>query len=87
MKVLAVIALSLALLGCGTKQVVAIPDDAKKVNLDPRLLQDCPPLPKAKSSRDGDLLDNSKEVIDLYAQCASDKKALNREVKKAFNLP
>ena len=77
------------LVGCGSSpkdQPVPIPVDAPKVNIDYRLLEECTELPKLKSSRDVDVLEHERQVISEYFKCKASKKALNDEVKKAFNL-
>lgn len=75
------------LAGCGTRPVVpAVPETSTSIDFDKRLLEECPDLPLAVDARDIGLKDNGEKVFQLYASCRASKRALNQEVKKAFNI-
>lgn len=79
-------ALCLVLAGCGHNTPVAVPSEKQVVQFDKELLKDCPVLTKPKSPTDMDLRDWSASVLDAYDACATNKKKLNVEVRKALNV-
>lgn len=64
----------------------AVPEGAKTVNFDKSLLQDCAPLPKLKSSTDTEIKDFLANTVKVYVDCSTNKRKLNQEVKKSFNI-
>jgi signal recognition particle GTPase len=79
---------TLGLVGCETtnnKDVVAV-DTKKTVQIDKRLLQECPELATAKEPTEEQLLVASKDWLEKYKACREWKHDLNETVKKAFNV-
>jgi hypothetical protein len=89
MEALAVIALVVLLMGqWGDKkpEPPAIGGPGQTVNFNRDLLKDCQPLPELADSTDTQMIEQMRVVTKNYADCAVNKNALNREVKKAFNI-
>jgi hypothetical protein len=81
----------LALVGCAntTKSVdvAAIAASPKtEVNFDKRLLVECPPLIRAKSSREEDVKVWADDTIKKYSACATLKAKTDQEIRKALNI-
>ena len=83
---LAVLVLCALLIGCATTDVPAVPDGKKSVNFDRRLLDECGKLPLLEGSTDVQVKDQYERSLNLYQECATLKKKLNNEVRKAFNI-
>jgi hypothetical protein len=82
-----ILLLTALLTGCATTGVTTAPVATDgTVKFDERLVADCKPLPKLEDTTDVVLLDYTKQLFELYADCAKAKKLENEEVKKAFNL-
>ena len=79
-----------ALVGCCPPKRPDAPvpaiDTKKKVEIDPRLLMECPPLSKLESGKDVDILESNKAWFKDYQACRDNKSKLNSVVKDAFNL-
>lgn len=93
MKRLIVVAVVTSLTGCGwlwrkTPEPVIPPlvPIQKEVNIDPALLEECPPLVKLEGSKDVQILEANKKWFDAYQECQNKKSKLNILVKQAFNL-
>jgi uncharacterized protein YcfL len=88
-KILILLALiSFALVGCQTTNnhdVVAI-DTKKTVQIDARLLQECPDLAILADPSESAVLQTNKDWLEKYKECRTQKHDLNQIVKKAFNL-
>lgn len=86
--ILIFLSLSLILSGCATlhKDVVAI-DTKKTVQIDPRLLQECPDLAQLVEPTEDALMAASKDWLEKYKDCRTWKHQLNETTKKAFNIP
>jgi hypothetical protein len=82
---------SLSLSGCALFQkkpdVPPAIDTKKTVQIDKRLLQDCPDLTLLTEPTEQDIVLASKDWITKYADCRAYKHELNETVKKAFNIP
>ena len=78
-----------AITGChhnpppGTTTLV---DGKKVVNIDKRLLEECPELIKLTDSTDEESIKVSKAWLNAYNTCRTNKSKLNAAVKDAFNL-
>jgi hypothetical protein len=90
MKALLIVAATICVAGCQTNppdpRVVAFEAGQKSVNLDPRVLAECPDLPRLKGPTDKDAIEATKAWIDAYAECRRQKAALNGIVRDAFNI-
>lgn len=58
----------------------------RTVPFNKELLRDCDQLPKLTDSSDEAILDHQKQVYKGYNECATMKRKLNIEVKKALNI-
>ena len=75
--------------GCCTNPPAGVPtlvDEKKVVNIDERLLQECPQLSKLTDSTDEESIKVSKAWLSAYDTCRTNKSKLNAVVKDAFNL-
>jgi hypothetical protein len=61
-------------------------ESKKTVEIDRRLLADCPDLPKLTDSTDETSIKVTKEWLNAYNTCRTNKSKLNAVVKDAFNL-
>jgi hypothetical protein len=81
---------SLSLSGCALFQKkVDVPpaiDTKSTVQIDKRLLKDCPDLVVLTEPTEAAIVSASKDWITKYADCRAEKHELNETVKKAFNL-
>ena len=77
------------LVGCHHNPPPGVPtlvDEKKVVNIDKRLLKECPDLPKLTDSTDETSIKVSKAWLNAYNTCRTNKSKLNAAVKDAFNL-
>lgn len=58
----------------------------EKINIDPSLLEACPALPHLVDSTDAKVLEVTRQWLDAYQTCATNKAKLNGIVQDAFNL-
>lgn len=76
----------LMLAGCATDpRIVAFEAGKKKVNVDTRVLYECPDLPMLTGTSDEDQLKALQAWFNQYKECRTWKHELNRIVKDAFN--
>lgn len=80
------LALCVFLVGCTPTKPPSVPPDKGTVNFDKRLLQDCDSLPMLEGSTDVQIKNNYEKILKMYGECSTNKKNLNAEVKKAFNI-
>ena len=79
----------LMLSGCTTlfkKPDPAVPEGPKTVEFDRSLLTDCKAVPKLTGNTDTVIQAWISEFGKAYVECATNKRKLNAEVKKAFNI-
>jgi hypothetical protein len=85
--ILLAIVMSLGLSGCETlKKAPPAIDTKSTVQIDKRLLQECPDLAPLAEPTEQAIVLASKDWITKYADCRAHKHELNETVKKAFNL-
>lgn len=77
----------LLLVGCAQDpRVVAFEAGKKSVDLDRRVLQECPEMPDLKGATDDEVLAAVKVWAGQYRECRGWKHQLNGIVKDAFNI-
>jgi hypothetical protein len=67
-------------------RVVAFEAGQTKVNVDKRVLYECPELLKLKGRSEEEVMTFVKEITDKYQACRAWKAELNKIVKDAFNV-
>jgi len=83
--------LAFALTGCDTMKKkepeAAVPPPTKTVNIDKALLQECGDIPNIQNPvTDQQLNDWIQRWAKIHIECATNKRKLNAEVKKALNI-
>ena len=75
------------LCGCVTTPTTIKPpaDNDRKVHIDERLLKECEPLTSIKDNpQPSDVLDQHKQDVLLFNDCATGKRDLIQVIRKAF---
>lgn len=80
------ILLCLLMEGCATDpRIVAFEAGKKQVNVDKRILEDCPELSKLSGRSEEEVTKFIEQVTNQYKDCKAWKSELNRIAKDAFN--
>lgn len=88
MKTLTLVVAAMALAGCATEpnRILAAGQD-KKIDIDERLMQECPALPENVSIKTPEeILPAYANAAKLYGECKRRHQELTGTVRKAFNL-
>lgn len=84
-----IILLLILLSGCASTTEVKVPplvESKKTVEIDKRLLAECPDIPKLEDSSDEKVIQAVREWFKAYLTCKINKTKLNAIVRDAFNL-
>lgn len=88
-RILLILAMCLPLLGNSCHQddrVVAFEAGKKKVEVDKRVLYDCPELMKLQGTSEEEVMKFIEDTTTKYQACRAWKGELNKIVKDAFNV-